>query len=113
MFAGILVDVSGSMEQSLTVDDFKSDKAQLYINRAHAVFRTLFKIIKQKNDDNDKWFALAFGLSDVKHEHCDLIDLFEQFSLPFDKEEYCREMLSIYVSNVDKYIVSKKKLIMV
>jgi len=115
MIGGILVDVSGSMKQKLTVNhDFKSENAQLHINRAHAVFNTIFKIIKQENNDKDEWFALAFGLSDVKHEHCDLIDLFKQLSLPYNKKDDCYSMLLKYFpfpkddENIRKHIVVKK-----
>eukprot|EP01084_Bolivina_argentea_P028816 53521_1 len=81
-YYGLLVDVSGSMQKALTINDIKVSDEN--ITRGQAVFETIFKIIKQNKgkysdneNENEKLFALAFGLSDASNQHCDLISLFE------------------------------------
>eukprot|EP01084_Bolivina_argentea_P263225 445426_1 len=114
---GLLVDVSGSMQKALQSDDIKSNDES--INRMEAVFKTIIKtlreIIDDKQDDQklnqqNQVFALAFGLSDAEHQHCDLISLFKHLSTSYDTKSGCIQKLKTYGinHNFDKYIQSNK-----
>ncbi len=114
---GLLVDVSGSMQHALSIeDDVKiNDK---YANRGQVVFNAIFKIIREgadnidENSSFDEMFTLAFGLSDAEHPHCDLISLFEHLLASYDSKQDCITILTEYGLNDNdietKYIKTKQ-----
>eukprot|EP01083_Nonionella_stella_P145879 458096_1 len=113
---GILVDVSGSMQESLT-DDFKVNDQDK--KRAHAVFDTIFKTIKEDNHDERKnnntsketFFALAFGFRDTRHPHCDLFGLFDNLLSSYVTKPHCKQILRQYGinNNQEQYIKTENK----
>lgn len=79
MLAGVLVDVSGSMEQSLQLDIKPTNQS---LTRAESIFNTIIKIAETEVTQNEeqKIFVIAFGLQNVKT--ADLLTLLEHFSMP-------------------------------
>lgn len=71
---GILVDVSGSMENSLQLNVIATDQR---ITRVESIFNTIMNIAKREVDshETEEIFTLAFGLRDVTT--CDLLSLLE------------------------------------
>jgi len=69
---GVLVDVSGSMESAYALD--RSNDTS--VERTHAIFTTILKIVKGRVDHEESIFACAFGLSGDT-QTCDLFSLLE------------------------------------
>lgn len=74
MLAGVLVDVSGSMRNSLQLHVQPSDQD---ITRAQSIFHTIMNIVDREVNlqDDHNVFVLAFGLQDVTT--CDLLALLD------------------------------------
>lgn len=105
MITGILIDVSGSMENKLTDD--KANSAKKNVGRVEAAFNSIANIIKEDSDkdiDDETMFVLAFGLSDETYGHCDLINLFDL--LPSASFKSCYKLLEEYeVKDIKSHIV--------
>jgi hypothetical protein len=74
MLAGVLVDVSGSMQNSLQLHVESTDQN---VTRAQSIFSTLMNIVNREigSRDDQEVFVLAFGLHDVAT--CDLLALLD------------------------------------
>ena len=74
MLAGVLVDVSGSMQNSLQLHVESTDQN---ITRAQSIFSTIMNIVDREVNfqDNHDVFVLAFGLHDTTI--CDLLALLD------------------------------------
>ena len=74
MLAGVLVDVSGSMRNSLQLQVQWTDQN---ITRAQSIFSTIMNIVDREVNfqDNHDVFVLAFGLHDITT--CDLLALLD------------------------------------
>ncbi|CAF0925126.1 unnamed protein product [Adineta steineri] len=74
MLTGVLVDVSGSMKNSLQSNVTATDQQ---ITRAESIFRTIMNITKREVNccEEQEIFTLAFGLQDVST--CDLLSLLD------------------------------------
>eukprot|EP01084_Bolivina_argentea_P260524 439993_1 len=104
----VLMDVSGSMQEALTINkEVTLSKKQ--ISGAHAVFNSIFKVMEENKNGNEKLFALAFGLSDAKHQHCDLFSLFAYLLQSYHTKQKCIELLRQYGmrGNINNYIKKK------
>lgn len=79
MLTGVLVDVSGSMQESLQIKD-QAKLEEKIVTRVQSIFTTILDIAKREvtSKNNQEIFALAFGLQDVPT--CDLFNL-----LKYDK----------------------------
>lgn len=75
---GVLVDVSGSMKESLALSPSVNDSQ---VTRAESIFRTIMRIAEcyQNSDDRNEQniFVSAFGLADQSIRTCDFLSLLE------------------------------------
>jgi hypothetical protein len=85
MLAGVLVDVSGSMEMSLQLDVKPTDQ---HLTRAESIFNTIIKIAEREvtYNDNQEIFVIAFGLKD--YSICDLLTLLENPTMLNNNNSY-------------------------
>ncbi|CAF0865067.1 unnamed protein product [Adineta steineri] len=115
MLAGILVDVSGSMKDSLQLHVQPTDQD---VTRAQSIFTTIMNIVGREVDfpRNHDVFVLAFGLQNV--DTCDLLALLDYIqTIDLGSDERGHENLNGLLANngapyADKYIreyVSKRQ----
>ena len=80
---GVLLDVSGSMEQAFSVHYYDRRRLEHNVRRSHAIITTLNSIVNQEviaYQRNESVFACCFGLEDYMcggADTCDLITLLE------------------------------------
>ena len=85
---GVLLDVSGSMEEAFAVHYDKRNTLDHDAKRAHAIVTTLNSIVKQEItafQRNELFFACSFGLNTAK---CDGVDVCDLVALLEDRQTY-------------------------
>lgn len=77
MMLGILSDVSGSMKENLQFDQYQPSDEN--VSRGHTIFTSLINATREESQikDDQKVFAIAFGLDLKRFQICDLIALLE------------------------------------
>ncbi|CAF2091832.1 unnamed protein product [Rotaria magnacalcarata] len=102
MLAGILVDVSGSMKNSLQLHVQPTDQD---VTRAQSIFTTIMNIVDREVDfrHNHEVFVLAFGLQDIAT--CDLLallDYIQTIDLKSDDEGH-ENLIQLLKNNGARY----------